>query len=131
METNFKGTSGEVEVYGISSDLVETYIDKKPFMDIEFLNLQSLDWDDNKIVTEANAQLITDAFNTRQQINCDLPEFLERYNKVVEEQKKSEEEIIKFGVWLTQNCTPSSSKDGWWVFKDIWLATDECLFRFR
>jgi hypothetical protein len=45
----------------------------------------------------------------------------------------SDIEIISFGVWLTQNCKPSPSKDGWWIYKPgkIWLTTDECLMRFR
>lgn len=33
---------------------------------------------------------------------------------------------IKFGVWLSVNCTPSFSKDGWYVYKGNWKTTDEC-----
>jgi len=49
----------------------------------------------------------------------------------VQQSKERGSELIGFGVWLNANVTPCSAKDGWWIFKDIWLTTDECLERYR
>jgi adenylate kinase family enzyme len=42
---------------------------------------------------EANAQLIADAGNVRQQIDCSLPELLERYKKMEKAQQKISKRI--------------------------------------
>lgn len=77
MKNNFKGSKGEVELvfkdrfsYIISNENKTISINIKATENVE----QDL----------ANAELTTDAFNIRQQINCDLPELLDRYNKAVE-----------------------------------------------
>jgi len=133
MKTNFKGTIGEYfeqdyRSYSNSATIRVKYADAQNIDDVLVVN----GYQRTKKDVDETVKLVLDAFNIRQQINCDLPEFFERYNKAMEEQKKSEEEIVKFGLWLTQNCTPSSSKDGWWVFRDdIWLTTNECLDRFK
>ena len=88
MENNFKGTQErlklcaklmknehDVEYFTIdfenSKDCIDLYIDKRGIRKNEISR------------TKADANLITDAFNIRQQINCDLPELLERYNESV------------------------------------------------
>ena len=82
MENNFKGTSGEVKKSKVMnfSDTLVVYIESEVK---EIAQLRGCTTGE-EIEAEANAQLITDAFNIRQQINCDLPEFFERYNKAVE-----------------------------------------------
>ena len=72
-ESNWKGTKGE------------WVITQQPFitafnLDITAMGLKSIP---NKEM-EANAQLIADAGNVRQQIDCSLPELLERYKRMEE-----------------------------------------------
>ena len=38
---------------------------------------------------------------------------------------------IKFGVWLSANCLQDTTKDGWWLYQNTLLTTDECLTEFK
>ena len=72
METNFKGTKGELEILEYVNDLEigtlqSTLICTLPSKTDEYL---------------ANAQLLVDAFDIRQQINFDLPELLKQRNEM-------------------------------------------------
>lgn len=84
METNFKGTKGEVfigenQCTVISGELclVGRFFDGKGNALLE--NRKQSD----EIVL-ANTELFRDALNIRQQINCDLPGLLERYNEMLQ-----------------------------------------------
>lgn len=37
---------------------------------------------------------------------------------------------IEFGCWLSANCEMSDSKDGWYIYKNVWKTTDECYYIF-
>lgn len=97
METNFKGTIGELE-----KKLRQSFIDETK----NKLWAENLDNDcgfsEKYVFWLEQKILITDAFNIRQQINCDLPELLERYNKAVELVKKVLEE---------NHCTPDLDRE--------------------
>lgn len=80
MKINFKGTIGEVKIIDNRTALMSED-------GIEIIACWIIN--NNSQIARANAQLITDAFNIRQQINFDLPELLERYNKAVELLEKS------------------------------------------
>ena len=43
----------------------------------------------------------------------------------------SEKLSIEFAVWLGNNCKASGSKDGWYVYNNEWLTTDECFEVFK
>lgn len=82
METNFKGTTGEMIQSGKNAVHKEN-------VGCVALTFQTYNEEDRR---KYDAQLITDAFNVRQQINVDLPELLEQRNEMVEVLKS----IVKF-----------------------------------
>ena len=102
MENNFKGTSGEVKKSKVMnfSDTLVVYIESEVK---EIAQLRGCTTGE-EIEAEANAQLITDAFNIRQQISCDLPEFFERYNKAVELLERTMKNYDK-GTQTYLDCT--------------------------
>jgi hypothetical protein len=80
MENNFKGTSGEWKLITTDSDdfqhLFVTQVESNSCIcQIQRFGF-GLEWLKE---AEANMQLIRDAGNIRQQINCDFPELLERF----------------------------------------------------
>lgn len=78
MENNFKGTKEKVYALQFGSVIFiqdGDFYEANNILDIEDVGLEKVLY---------NAQLIVDAFEIRQQINFDLPELLERYNKAVE-----------------------------------------------
>lgn len=83
MENNFKGTKWKV--YASEIRVEKCYIG---IISEKGLIIRCFYDNNGDIISEqeaeANAQLITDAFEVRQQINFDLPELLNRYNKAVE-----------------------------------------------
>jgi len=84
MKTNFKGTIGEVKAKMLfcENDITKLVIENKEKEIILVTDIAV----NGKHSVEAvfNNALIADAFNIRQQINCDLPELLERYNEMLE-----------------------------------------------
>ena len=83
----FKGTKGEWKA-------TKQITDRKFCAQIfrgDGLSISVMDFRDEQ-ETNANAQLIADAGNVRQQIDCSLPELLERYKKMEEALK----DIVEF-----------------------------------
>lgn len=82
MENNFKGTQGECSVSEYSNQAAT--IVTTP--DTNICNVFKGGTEE----CNANAELIVDAFNVRQKINCSLPELLNDYNS-----KESALKILK------------------------------------
>ena len=79
METNFKGTKGKCIIRGNYI----TSIENGTIVEHPSVNLT----EDTKHLQEefdANGELIVDAFNVRQQINCSLTELLGQRNELLE-----------------------------------------------
>lgn len=87
MKTNFKGSTGNIFV-SVDNEIGLLISSQKPYCDIATVHRYG-----HKNLEDTNAKLIIDAFNIRQQINCDLPELLERYNKAVELLEKSKTQL--------------------------------------
>lgn len=84
MENEFKGTKGkwvikqdhpDGQIIGISAQNENDSLD---WMSLTLFNAKSIE------KQQANAQLIADAGNVRQQINFDLPELLKQRNEMLE-----------------------------------------------
>jgi hypothetical protein len=68
-----------------------------------------------KAIKQAQLREILEAY-TREGISYS------RMNEMLNE--LADKFAVGFGVWLTKNCTPANSEDGWWVYKDsTWLTT--------
>lgn len=83
-ENNFEGTQGEWVNCGGDAYTIDIVLPDTSVISFDIRSRYSDEIVGTRDKMNANAELIADAGNVRQQINCSLPELLERYKRMEE-----------------------------------------------